>query len=107
MLNIVDNFSKEYDVTFNHKKSKLLLYETNENEFVNKNDTIVFDNSIIHSVEEDKHLGNIIGKNVKNKKILSGISNFYGRMNMLIAQFKNAFPWIKYTLFKYFCIFLL
>ena len=28
MLSIVDNFSKEYDVTFNHKKSKLLFYET-------------------------------------------------------------------------------
>jgi hypothetical protein len=103
MLQISNDFSKEYDVLFNHKKSNLLTFHgNNENCIPVKG--ISFDNSLIECVNDGKHLGNIIGKNATMKNIQTGISDFYGRVNVLIAQFKHAFPWIKYKLFKTFCM---
>ena len=69
MLKIIDNFSKEFDINFNHTKSKLLIYTSN-NVFNDRVvDNITVDNKIINNIEYSKHLGNTIGKHSKKKSI--------------------------------------
>jgi hypothetical protein len=67
-------------------------------------ENIVFDQSTIGLIQNGKHLGNYISKNAHVRNIELGTSDFYGRVNMLLATFSNAFPWIKYKLFKAFCM---
>ena len=105
MLEIADKFSKEYDVLFNHSKSKLLLFRSSSNDlcpFDKK--SISFDGSIIECVDNEKHLGNVIGKESNANNIKQCINDFYGRVNVLIANFKFVSPSIRYDLFKTFCM---
>ena len=104
MLKIIDNFSKEFDVNFNHTKSKLLILTSNNVSNDRVVDNITFDNQIIDNIEYSKHLGNTIGKHSKKKSISDGICDFYSRVNMLLAFFNFASPWIKYKLFKTYCM---
>ena len=46
MLKIIDNSSKEFDINFNHTKSKLLIYTSNNVSNDNVVDNITFDNQI-------------------------------------------------------------
>ena len=103
MLQIAKGFSDEYNVTFNHNKSNILVFE-NENDKNDNFKNIVFDKSTITHIERGKHLGNIIGKDSVIKNIETGIGDFYARVNMLLSNFPNVFPWIKYKLFKSFCM---
>ena len=67
MLKIIDNFSKEFDINFNHTKSKLVIYTSN-NVFNDRVvDNITFNNQIIDNIEYSKHLCNTIGKHSKKK----------------------------------------
>ena len=65
MLKIIDNFSKEFDINFNHSKSKLVIYTSN-NAFDDRVvENITFDNQIIDNIEYSKHLGYTIRKHSK------------------------------------------
>ena len=68
MLKIKDSFSNEFDINFNHTKSKLLIYTSNNIFNDRVVDNITFDNQIIDNIEYSKHLGNTIGKHSKKKK---------------------------------------
>ena len=104
MLNIANEYSKEYNVVFNHVKSNIIVYEKKVKCDFTDVENVQFDNSRIDIVENSKHLGNVIGKNDNIKNIETGTADFYGRVNMLLAKFRFAFPWIKYKLFKSFCM---
>jgi len=100
MLNVCETFANEYNVLFNSAKSKLLLFE---NYHVNI-PVINFMGGVLNVVDHDKHLGNIIGYHSQEAQIKKCINEFLGKCNMVISHFNNVPFYIKYDLFKTFCM---
>ena len=83
MLKIINNSSKEFDINFNHTKSKLLIYTSNNVSNDNVVDNITFDNQITLNTV-DIYVIPLVSK----KSISDGICDFYSRVNMLLAFLK-------------------
>jgi hypothetical protein len=99
MLNVCDEFAKAFDVRFNSKKSKLLIFGESA-----KNITVHFGDGYIEYVKCDKHLGNVIGPNTDTIMIDEGKNILYKRTNMILSHFKHVSHDIKYELFKTYCM---
>ena len=65
---------------------------------------IVFNGNVLQSVASDVHLGNTLGPNVDRKRVDSVISDMYGQLNKLLTSFGNANTYVKYTLFRSYCM---
>jgi hypothetical protein len=100
MLSVANEFSDEYNVMFNPDKCKLMVYENNPG----VNEPIFFNNTTVQSTPYECHLGNLIGPALKDAQVRQSVSELYGRTNVMLAQFKHAFSFIKYKLFKSFCM---
>ena len=81
MLSICEEFSAEYDITFNATKSKLLIFGDNCQDI-----KIKFQSNIIPCVSSKCHLGNLIGPmfNLHIKSIESTTYNMYEHLNLLL-----------------------
>ena len=66
MLQVCNSFSKDYNITFNAEKTKLLLF----NSCNNKKPVIIFNNSPIVVSICEKHLGTYVGDGSNNLNIL-------------------------------------
>jgi hypothetical protein len=101
MLQICTDFSKEYSVLFNPTKSKFIIFGANG---CNAAGSITFEGKELHSVSKDIHLGNVFGPNANKDVIAKCKAEFYQRVNLTIATFHKARSWVKYKLFKTFCM---
>jgi hypothetical protein len=102
MLNVAEVYSSEFDVKFNSDKSKFILFEDNLNHHIVA--PLQFGNSVLKQVSSDQHLGHLIGPAVNNNMITHCINDFYGKVNLMSAQFTHASVFVKYKLFKSFCM---
>ena len=93
MLNICDDFGRDYQVLFNPNKYQLLHYSTSRKVIEN----IVHNNQVI----ECKALA---GPCAKTNVIQDGIDRFTTALNGIIASFHDAFTDVKYKLFKSYCM---
>ena len=93
MLFSCEEFAKEYEVIFNSSKSKILVFPYSED----NNVSVPFMGSTIEQVRECSHLGNIIGDSDDRKNIECTISNFYGKLKVLLRDFAYARFDIKHT----------
>ena len=102
LLNIANNFSKEYDVQFNPDKSRLLIFNNNnqDNSFAN----VLFNGKPTEISNNELHLGNSIGCESHVENVKYCINNVYAKLNLISAQFNHVYSWIKYKLFKTYCM---
>ena len=102
MLNICDDFGKEYDVIFNADKNQLLHYGISQKDeklgYINHN------NVKIPVSESAIHLGHCLGTSNRDVAINKGINVFVSTLNGVINLFRNAHVHVKYKLFKTFCM---
>ena len=102
MLRICEKFSEEYDVLFNPDKTKLLYF--NKREDMPENSPVAFMKYIIIHVDNDKHLGNVIGQKCYKIQIQEAIYEFNSKVNMINSHFHNVQPDVLYYIFKTYCM---
>ena len=100
MLSICESFANDYNIIFNSRKSKLLVFP----EVDNKEVSIMFLGGIIEHVVECNHLGNIIGVSSHKRNIEANIWQFYAKLNVLMRDFCYVNFEIKYLLMKTYCM---
>ena len=100
MLNICDDFGRDYQVLFNSNKYQLLHYSTSRKVIEN----IVHNNQVIECKALATHLGHTVGPCAKTNVIQDGIDRFTTALNGIIASFHDAFTDVKYKLFKSYCM---
>ena len=87
MLKTAKKFSVEYNISFNLKKSKFILFAQGLNVNV---DYVMFEGVRLNAEESCKHLGYILGPNVQKMRIDQGINELYRKAKMVLAQFGHA-----------------
>ena len=97
MLSIIDEFGKEYDVSFNSEKYQLIVYSDRSVEGIHHNGMFV------KSQRSANHLGNIIGPRVSDKSITYVSDKFSIACNTLLNTFSHLSYDVKYKLFKSYC----
>jgi hypothetical protein len=92
-----------YNVKFNSSKCKYVYYDNNIGNN-NEDMSISFNDIVIQSTKQEKHLGHVIGPNSMESLIQECTRDFYSKVNHVIAQISRANTQIKYKLFKSFCM---
>ena len=83
MIKACEQFSLDYDIVFNPSKSKMLLFNT-ENDFV----PLKMKGEVIPISNGEKHLGNYIGQDCATIRIEKVIQELYISANKLSYNFK-------------------
>ena len=101
MLSICDTYSKDFNITFNASKSKLVVFGKNR-----CNVNVKFQGSVIPQTDREKHVGNLIGTDpgLEMCIIQSACNDLYGKVNLLFRQLGNINCSTLYQLFKNFCM---
>ena len=100
MLQVCNDFSKEYNILFNVNKTKLLVF----NSYHNVNPVIIFNNLPITVSICEKLLGTYVGEGSNKCNITSYIREFNCTVNYLYSVFHNTSQDIVYKLFKSYCM---
>ena len=88
MLNICEDYAKNYNILFNASKSKLMYFGKND---VNCHDLLFMSNgSKIDYVKQCVHLGATIFSDISIKNIDNAVNDLYMRTNNLMADFSYA-----------------
>ena len=98
MLDICNDFGKEFNVMFNITKYQLFHYS---------DDTfkgLYYNNVFVESSTCAIHLGHYVGPDGDTKAIEEGINSFFIAFNCIMSMFPNAHTYVKYTLFKSYCM---
>ena len=101
MLSICAKFSDESKILFNGTKSKHIFFSKSK---IDTDVRFTMQGSSIPLVANDKHLGNIIGKDRLIKSIDNAIKELYVNTNLLLSQFSACNIDVKYRLFKSYCM---
>jgi exonuclease III len=103
MLRVCKEFACEYNVLFNSSKSKFIYFGQ---QFVNGHNInpLPFMNGLIENVCADVHLGHMFGVFDKSKAIDYAIRELYSRTNRIMSHFSHTDRFVKYKLFKSFCM---
>ena len=85
MLKICEEFSKEYDVSFNSKKTKCICFSKN---LVNDVPVVHLQGDVLEWSTHVKHLGNHLAYNLsEQKEIRNKQSDFIRRVNSIIVNY--------------------
>ena len=68
------------------------------------NDEIIFQNSDVYVKYDGVHFGNMVVKTNENYRIDTFLSEFNRRLNVSLTTFNHAHTYIKYILFKSYCM---
>ena len=80
LLCICEAFTKDYDVTFNSQKSKLLVCRCSSNKHINEHLTIdLMDGHIAQHLNEN-HLGNILGPKCNSNIITETVNDIMSKL---------------------------
>ena len=102
MLVICDRFAKDHLVIFNTKKTKCMLFNSN-NSVINK-PKITLSGKVIEFVEKFTYLGHIISNDLKDDDDIGNQNRkMCARGNMVIRKYKSASVEVKCMLFRSFC----
>ena len=97
LLDVCDKYASDYNVKFNPKKSKLIVYSDKQK----SDDTIDFNGVTISSVQIDLHLGNIIGNNIKEQSVKKIINDILKRFNVLFQKLISVNTSLNTSFFKH------
>ena len=84
MIAICEKFAKEYQITFNPTKSKLICFNAN----IDHAPHTIWKDQPVSDVFKDKHFGNYISKSINDRHIIENTCHLYQRSNQLISQFR-------------------
>jgi hypothetical protein len=101
LINICEEFSQEFSISFNATKSKHIYFSKTHGY-----SAIPFQmqGNNIPTVEFDKHLGNLIGQDIFHQVIDESTHELYRNVNILLSQFSKVDIDTRYKLFKTFCM---
>ena len=88
MLNVCEDFSKDYNILFNASKSKLMYF--GKDNLHCENLLCMSNSSSIEFVEQCVHLGTKIYSDISKKNIDNASNDLYVRTNNLMADFTYA-----------------
>ena len=88
MLNVCEDFAKDYNILFNASKSKLMYF--GKNNLNCENQLCMSNGSSIAFVEQCVHLGTKIYSDISKKNIDNATNDLYMRTNNLMADFSYA-----------------
>jgi len=97
LLQICENYAKEFHVTFNSSKSFLITYN------VNLDVSFMLDNEVINRVESAIHLGHYVGIDNNKNNIVQGNRHLICRTNTMLSRFGFCSSSIKSKLFRTYC----
>ena len=110
MLCICDQFSVDYDVSFNASKSKCMYFHSRRDntcslfKYSCDNITFTINGYVMEFVKSYKHLGHIINCDLNdNDDIAEKRISFICQTNNLLCYFSKLSSSVKYRLFTYFC----
>ena len=103
MLDVCETYAEDFNIMFNAQKSKLIVCSKARNDYVDI-PNVSFMNGTIERVNQDKHLGNLIGNVAQNQITQAVINEFQRKVNMVKFHFKSLPPDVLYTLFKSHCM---
>ena len=84
MLNICDNYAKDYNIVFNANKSNLIFVTTRCKLNVGPNPVFKINGQTIDYVDQWPHLGHIISSNLDDK------ADIMQRRNVMVGQINNV-----------------
>ena len=100
MLDVVDDFGKEYSVKFNPTKSIYTVLGNTEAQPY----SLHFNSVILQSVNSAKHLGCEVGFKAVESNILNTTRDCVKKFNVMMSMFKHCSYTVKYKLFKTYCM---
>ena len=83
MISICESYARDYHITFNPAKSKLLCFNASSSQI----SPIYLNGTPVTVVNKDKHLGNTISTDIYDRNIISNVCDFYQRSNSVISDF--------------------
>ena len=101
LLGICEQFSEEFQIKFNASKSKH-IFMSKQKQYLASNFKMF--GTDIPTVNNEVHLGNIIGQDSFTKTIDSKVSELYQNVNLLVSQFPCVNIDTRYRLFKSYCM---
>jgi len=104
MLSLCEQFSQEFNVKFNSKKSKLIVFKPScmhgsNIQFV----PLSLSGNNIEITEHEMHLGNVVGKNSCEKNVDRAVQDLMYRTNLLMSRFGYCSFSIRLKLFYSYC----
>jgi hypothetical protein len=102
LLKTCQDFANEYNMKFNAKKSKYLFYGPNANR--SRDSPFSLNSAQIELVDDDKHLGNVIGNKSSELQVRNIVNVLNSKLNMIVAHFKFLNSACKYKLFNCYCM---
>ena len=102
MLNVCEDFAKDYNILFNASKSKLMYFGKDN---LNCENLLCMSNSSsIEFVEQCVHLGTKIYSDISKKNVVHATNDLYMRANNLMADFSYAQSSTLSVLYKSYCM---
>ena len=84
MIHVCESYAEIYHITFNPSKTKLLCFNTDPTLIP----PIYLNNEPISIVTNEKHLGNFISTDIRDRNMLGQICDFYQCSNSVISDFR-------------------
>ena len=101
LVRICEIYADEFDVTFNAKKSKLLLFVGRE---CNDPDvSVIVNGAKIEKSESTDHLGHKISTRDRDSICTNGVAAFWKGFNIFMSRFGHVYSFLKCKLFKQYC----
>ena len=101
-LKLCSEYASEYYIKFNASKTKLIVCRRDKDDVTRTN--VKFQDKYIDVVQQDVHLGCLVGNVDKRARIDAGIKDFLSKTTMLKCHFKLLPVDVMYSLFKTHCM---
>ena len=102
MADICQRYADKYNITFNGKKSELIIYKCSQ---LNPPDSGIFINNVrVPRKEKVTHLGHDLYENVFQFSAAKCIKDFNSQFNSFFGDFKNASSCMRNELFNKYCM---
>ena len=101
MINICENYANSFDITFNGKKSILMIFKGVTRKNVDFYVTV--NGNIVTKSTQTLHLGHMISSEDCTSMVKAAISQFWKQFNILMSDFGHIDPYYTCKLFKQYC----
>ena len=102
MLNVFEDYAKEYNILFNASKSKLMHF--GKKYFDAQHVLHMSNGSKIDYVEQCVHLGTTLYSDISIRNINNAVNDLFMRTNNLMADFSNAHSSTLSVLYNSYCM---
>ena len=101
MSQICEEYAKKYDVTFNAKKSQVIVFKAQN--AIPSDPCVKINGTAVPRVDRVIHLGHLLTENVYEFNVSKCIDDFNRQCNIFFADFKNCSSHIRNVLFQRYC----